>query len=110
MTNEVNINSLGRQESAKSASRGGRHSRTRRGLGGEDFAAVDSAIAEGAISVFAEIRVPPCEAQSELIDMKILLPAKWSSELLEQIEGCIDKFTEEKGIGKTKIVDEGTPG
>jgi len=75
--------------------------------GGQDFAAMDKAIADGAIAVFCDIKTPPFAAQSELIDIKIVLPSKWSSELVERIEACIDEFGEQKGIGKTHVTDEG---
>jgi len=75
---------------------------------GKGFADIDKSIAEGRIAVFCEIKAPPFEAKSELLELKIVLPAKWTSELLERIEACIDEFGEEKGTGKTRVVDEGT--
>jgi hypothetical protein len=75
---------------------------------GQGFADIDKSIAEGGIAVFCEIKAPPFEAKSELLELRIVLPAKWTSELLERIEACIDEFGEEKGAGRTRVVDEGT--
>ncbi len=74
----------------------------------QDFAKFDKAIAAGEIAVFSEIKAPPFVSETELIEIKIVLPLKWSSELLERIEACIDEFGEEKGAGKTITADEGT--
>ena len=73
----------------------------------DGFDKLDKAIGEGSIAVFAEIKSPPVAAESELIELKIVLPSQWSLELLERIEGCIDDFGKEKGIVKSRTVGEG---
>lgn len=71
------------------------------------FDNIDKAIGEGSIAVFADVKAPPFAAESELIELKIVLPSKWSSQLLERIEECIDDFGREKGIGRSKTIGEG---
>ena len=72
----------------------------------QDFVEFDRAIGEGTIAVFSEIKASPYGSESNLIELKVLLPSRWSSHLLEEIEACIDVFGEERGMGKTK--SEGT--
>lgn len=73
----------------------------------DGFQKMDEAIGGGSIAVFAKIKSPPFAAQSELIELRIVLPSKWSSQLLDRIEKCIDDFGDENGLGKAKTIDEG---
>jgi hypothetical protein len=72
----------------------------------DSFEKMDKAIAEGAIAVFVDVKEPPFHAESELIDIKIILPSKWSSTFVQRIDECIDDFCKEKRLGKPITVDE----
>ena len=76
----------------------------------QNFSEFDRAIGQGSITVFAEIKASPFGSESNLIELKVLLPAKWSSNLLDKIEACIDVFSAERGLGTTEVVEEGTAG
>jgi hypothetical protein len=69
---------------------------------------MDMAIDHGAIAVFCDIKTPPFKSKSELIEVKIVLPSRWTSELLERLEAFLDEFGEEKGAGRTRVTEEGT--
>lgn len=98
------------QRGTGDSSEGGRsrHATAENNPSPQSFAEIDKAIAAGGIAVFSEIKAPPFIAETELIEIKIVLSSRWSSELLERIEACIDDFGEEKGAGKTMTMNEGT--
>jgi hypothetical protein len=108
MANELNVDTHVKRASAQDPRHESRCDGVQNDPNYQDFVKFDRAIGEGTIAVFSEIKASPFGSESNLIELKVLLPSRWSSHLLEEIEACIDVFGEERGMGKTKVEGEGT--
>lgn len=74
----------------------------------QDLQSFQETIAQGAIVVSCHVRAPSLNSKTEVIDLQVVVPSKWSTELQRRLEECIDQFGEEMGVGKLRTTNEGT--